>query len=84
MAANYRFSPSATNTLDGFKQYALDNFRRIADAFITVEAPVVPTLTAAPEFPIEGQLVISDGISWDPGSGAGAYIYRDGAWRRID
>lgn len=84
MAANYRFSPSAANTLDGFKQYALDNFRRIADAFITVESPVVPTLTAAPEFPIEGQLVISDGISWNPGSGAGAYIYRDGNWRRID
>ena len=84
MAANYRFSPSGANTLDQFKQYTLDNFRRIADAFITVESPVVPTLTAAPEFPIEGQLVISDGISWNPGSGAGAYIYRDGNWRRID
>lgn len=84
MAANYRFISTNAQTVSALQQYVLENFRRISDAFISVESPVVPTLTAAPEFPVEGQLVIADGTGWDPGSGAGTYILRDSQWRKLD
>lgn len=84
MAANYRFSPSGATDLRGLQQYVLDNFRRIADAFITVESPVIPSLTSEPEFPVEGQLAIADGTGWDPGSGDGTYVYRNSQWRKLD
>jgi len=84
MAANYRFISTNVQTVSALHQYVLDNFRRISDAFISVESPVVPSFTAEPEFPVEGQLVIADGTGWNPGSGAGTYIYRDSQWRKLD
>lgn len=29
----------------------------------------------------EGMIVLADGSSWNPGSGAGVYCYRGGSWR---
>lgn len=28
----------------------------------------------------EGMVAEADGVNWDPGSGAGLYVYRSGAW----
>lgn len=44
-----------------------------------------PTLWLAPQAvepakPREGVMANANGTSWDPGSGAGLYIYRSGAW----
>ena len=36
-----------------------------------------------PDKPRAGMMVEVDGTNWDPGSGAGLYIYRGGAWTRI-
>lgn len=36
---------------------------------------------AAPSKPRDGMVVLADGTSWNPGSGAGYYGYRAGAWR---
>ena len=36
---------------------------------------------AAPQKPRDGMIVLADGTSWNPGSGAGYYGYRAGAWR---
>ena len=41
---------------------------------------MLDTLYAAPERLIEGMVVKADGTAWDPGSGAGFYGYRGGAW----
>lgn len=38
------------------------------------------TLYAAPGKPREGMIVMADGTGWNPGSGAGVYAYRGGAW----
>ena len=34
-----------------------------------------------PPKPRDGLIVLADGTSWNPGSGAGYYGYRAGAWR---
>ena len=32
----------------------------------------------------EGTIVLADGTSFNPGSGAGFYGYRGGSWRKLD
>jgi hypothetical protein len=39
------------------------------------------TLYAQPKRIFNGMVVMADGTTWNPGSGAGAYVYRAGAWR---
>lgn len=46
-----------------------------ADPFITLD-----TLYAAPKKYREGTIVKADGTTWNPGSGAGVYCRRGGAW----
>lgn len=38
---------------------------------------------AAPQKPREGMVVLADGTSWNPGSGAGFYGYYGGAWVKL-
>ena len=40
-------------------------------------------LNVEPDKPRAGMLVEADGTNWDPGSGAGTYIYRSGAWVKL-
>lgn len=35
----------------------------------------------APDKVADGYVVLADGTDWNPGSGAGVYCYRAGAWR---
>ena len=85
MAGNrFRFSPIRISSLEDMIRYTQDNLRRIADAMRNIEEPTVPSFTSTPDNPQEGSLAIADGTGWNPGSGAGTYIYRDGQWRRID
>ena len=44
------------------------------------DALVLRVLHAEPVRYSEGVLVLADGSDWDPGSGAGLYIRRGGAW----
>lgn len=46
-----------------------------ADPFMTLD-----TLYAAPKKYREGTVCKADGVTWNPGSGAGVYCYRGGAW----
>jgi len=46
-----------------------------ADSFLTLD-----TLYEAPKKYREGTIVKADGATWNPGSGAGVYCYRSGAW----
>ena len=38
-------------------------------------------LAVEPKKPRDGVIAMADGTNWNPGSGAGAYLYRAGAWR---
>lgn len=63
-------------------QWLVDEHRRIAQALEAgAERRTWRTLYAAPEKFEEGDEVKADGTTWNPGSGAGLYLYRGGAWR---
>ena len=38
------------------------------------------TLYAEPKRIFDGMVVVADGTTWNPGSGAGAYVYRASGW----
>jgi hypothetical protein len=40
-------------------------------------------LYAAPAKPRTGWLVYADGISWNPGGGAGVYVYTGAVWSKL-
>jgi len=40
--------------------------------------------SAGPDKPLECELRVADGVNWNPGSGPGTYIYRNGEWRLIE
>lgn len=31
----------------------------------------------------EGMIVAADGVNWNPGAGAGLYLFRDGSWWKL-
>jgi len=41
------------------------------------------TIYEAPKRIFEGMIVKADGSTWNPGSGAGCYMYRGGAWQLL-
>lgn len=51
----------------------------------TSQAPYLflQTLNVAPTKPREGLMVLADGVHFNPGSGAGFYGYRGGAWHLL-
>ena len=49
-----------------------------ADERITLETPY-----AAPQKFREGTVALADGTTWNPGAGAGVYVYRGAAWHLL-
>lgn len=61
--------------------WLVNEFRKLQEAMNgPVDGVVYRTLYTEPKRLIEGLTVEADGTSWDPGSGAGRYTYRSGAW----
>lgn len=44
---------------------------------------LLKVLHKSPAKVIAGMMVEADGTDWNPGSGAGTYVYRAGAWVKI-
>ena len=69
-------------SLEELLAYIEREFARLAGELQAgVEFILLPMRHVEPERPREGMIVLADGSDWNPGSGAGYYGYRDGAWR---
>ena len=58
-------------------------FRQIQEMFNSILDGYRETLYAPPSNPENGMIVIADGTSWNPGSGAGAYERKGGVWVKL-
>lgn len=69
--------PQDPAQLPGFFMAELENIAR------SINTPIqrLEPLYVAPTRPRDGDLVLADGTSWNPGSGGGVYCYRAGSWR---
>lgn len=77
------YIPSQSLTLDTTSLQL--EFRRIAEAFEQGSDRLkLITTAAAPAKATEGEVRVADGTNWDPGRGAGTYIYRNGLWQLIE
>jgi hypothetical protein len=62
-------------------EYLQRELAEISYAFTGVtEGRAVPVMYVEPQKPREGMVVYADGTEWDPGSGAGQYLYNGSAW----
>lgn len=65
-------------------QYTGEELQALAQSQLdTVDYVHLNVLYAAPARPRAGLMVEADGTSWNPGAGAGTYIYRAGAWVKL-
>lgn len=71
--------PSSPEDLPAFLSQELKNIEQArADG---ADALYLQTLYKSPDRLTEGMIVLADGVTWNPGSGAGCYLYRAAAWR---
>ena len=76
-------SPAATLEGPALAAYLAQELRRIAEAFLGVEEVLLVELNVEPDKPRDGQVILADGTNFDPGSGAGFYGRRGGAWVKL-
>lgn len=61
--------------------WLVNELRKLQEAMNgQVDGVVYRTLYAEPKKLIDGLVVKADGTVFNPGSGSGVYVYRDGAW----
>lgn len=66
------------------RQWLEQEFHNIrASMFEPVESVRLKTLYASPSRIYEDMIVLADGTSWNPGSGAGVYARVGGAWTKL-
>ena len=63
-------------------QQIYEEFVKVAEALrhLAVESIWIPLLHVEPDKKEEGLIAGADGTDWNPGSGAGIYQWRSGAW----
>ena len=71
--------PAEADQLSIFIQKELYDIAQALSGLVT-DYVIYEVLYAEPNKVHEGMIVNADGTTWDPGSGAGIYIYRGGSW----
>lgn len=73
--------PNDAASLAAFLRLELSNIAQAMDT--SNERITLNTLYAAPEKHREGTCALADGVTWNPGAGAGVYVYRGAAWHLL-
>lgn len=77
-----RYTPSnVPPTYEQLVAFLRLELAKIAQAMETQDASLsLDTLYAAPKKYRDGTIVKADGVTWNPGSGAGVYCYYGASW----
>lgn len=70
-------------TLDELRAYVQEELKKIGDESAETTSLELRPIYAEPTRPREGMIVSADGVSWNPGAGAGAYEYKGAAWVKL-
>lgn len=71
-----------TQSISDLTAYLVRELRRISIALDSTVF-IIPIQYVAPTKPVSGRLANADGTNWNPGHGAGLYVYLDGAWEKV-
>ncbi len=80
---SYNPTPFSGNKLEDLRAWIGENLRSLASALNEKLDNPTRMLYAPPERLKEGMIVLADGTTWDPGSGAGFYGYYGGSWHKL-
>lgn len=75
--------PGASIEPDSIMRYLRRELQAIATEFEAATSMQLRILYSEPVKPRAGLLVYADGTEWDPGSGAGVYVYSGSAWVKL-
>lgn len=65
--------------------YLQSELQKISEAMNSPQPTLKLSVSYSPPTKFgEGTIVLADGTSFNPGSGAGFYGYRGGSWRKLD
>lgn len=65
---------------EGLQQYLFTELQRISAAIQALADGHLDKSYAAPSKPRDGDIRYADGTTWNPGSGAGVYVYKTSSW----
>lgn len=77
----YRPKPlTQIQSVDDLVRYLDEELRSLSFAMTEFNIVQLAPLGKAPARVRDGMIVYADGVGWNPGSGAGAYQRKGGAW----
>jgi hypothetical protein len=75
--------PPFGNDVGSLKQYVGDEFQRIAQSGSDrIDSYIFNALAVAPDRPRAGMVAYANGTNWNPGNGAGLYLFTT-AWKKV-
>lgn len=84
MAQIYNYYPEVPPIEnDQLGTYLLDELIRISAQLELLASGQIDKTSKEPDKPREGMIRLANGDNWNPGLGAGLYIYMFGSWHKI-
>ncbi len=69
--------------VEALRAFVQEELRKTAASFSLIDNLKLIELNVAPGKPRTGMFVLADGTNWNPGGGAGVYVYFNGGWNRL-
>jgi hypothetical protein len=63
--------------------YVREELQALSSSLVETTSLELRTTNQAPLKPRNGMIVAADGTNWNPGAGAGTYIYQSGTWVKL-
>lgn len=63
--------------------YLQSELQSISEQLMQIIGGGLPKLYEEPAKPREGIFANADGVQWNPGAGAGIYVYHNSTWKKI-
>jgi len=82
----FDYTPTALYNFSSLEELSIaiaEEFQRLEGAITGVELAALSESNAVPDKLYDGLIALADGTNWNPGKGAGLYIYQDSAWNYL-
>ena len=79
------YSPSTYPTEEAdFRKWVFEELRKVETTFTSLDFATFKELHEEPSKPRTGMVVYADGSDWNPGDGAGSYVYTGAVWVKLN
>ncbi len=79
----YPSRPASIADIESLWRYIDEELNLISREFSEMSTVELRPSNVEPAKPREGMLVYADGVNWNPGGGAGVYVYSGGTWVKL-